>query len=79
MSGTAYVCRCGTLLDDVGYCPGCGGWAYRIEDEAAFRLLGKFHRETGCGRGGMHWAECEAFVCEHGWESWEAWRETILK
>ncbi len=45
-------------------------------EEAAFRLLHKFHRETDCGRGavrGDHWAECDRLVDALGWDSWEVW------
>lgn len=45
---------------------------------AAFDLLLKFHKETECGEGGDHWAECEALVDSFGWISWEAWGRTVM-
>ena len=48
-------------------------------EEAAFRLLQKFHRETVCGRRGDHWAECEALVDVLGWESWEVWSAIVSR
>jgi hypothetical protein len=40
-----------------------------------YRLLVKFHRETECGRDGLHWAECDALCSAFGWESWDEWVE----
>lgn len=48
-------------------------------ERAAFRLLRKFHCETACGRGGMHWAECDALVDAFGWVSWEAWVALVTR
>ena len=53
---------------------------YILEDrmeEAAFRLLRKFHKETECGEGGDHWAECEGLVEAAGWLSWEVWEQIV--
>jgi hypothetical protein len=48
-------------------------------EEAAFRLLGKLHRETACGRHGDHWAECDRLIAALGWTSWEVWREMVRR
>ncbi len=42
-------------------------------ENAAYGALRKFHRESDCGKDGVHWAECERLVDEVGWESWETW------
>lgn len=47
-------------------------------ETAAFELLLKFHKETECGEGGDHWAECEALVDSFGWVSWEAWERLVF-
>jgi len=44
-------------------------------EEAAFRLLRKFHIETDCGEDGDHWAECDNLVDAVGWISWMAWEQ----